>query len=656
MEAATPPLLGKLLFALDAPATKDSLPRRHRRRRRRLRLGGWWILGSIISCYTLVSFSSSEWVLLQSTASLLQKEDDAFAGPAAAAAVKQPSNNTTQSSSSRFERLPPPPPPPPKYDTIFTWPVDPEKVFDKTPYRQFCRWKKAADPSQKQRIATLEGWTTTQTVDDTASSKSSTNTLLDLKFDCYQTMRKSPLGAGNWVQILYLLRLAILGVRLPPASNTNTPNVTTLSRMDLRMSCIDDHRPANNMKHEQEQHNPLSSTDILPWLMGHFSSKHTEELLVDVWGNHNNNRSSSNLPIGSDDCLSRQWGEAPVGYMIPWIRYELRRMAVALVGVPPNDPTHPAHQWVKKQQQQQQQQPQQDRPHFLRHAYYRNPVGSAPDLSATEAWTTKTSPLLPHVQLDDVVIHFRCGDIMASRHFFFRFLKFKEFANRIDPKVESIGIVTQPFGGGKQQIKTNNNSSNTSSNHTTNEQARDKDHDDSFRVTICQRIVYRFVDYLQERFPKARISIHNGPDETIALAYARLIMAKRQAFAYPDSSFSVFPVLATFATNGGWHMYPTKSPYYKYPPKTKWLKDIVHESLMTTSTTDTAMEDDDDGGDGDGKNMSRIQFMYIDKQEALYAVETYQMRNEGPTSEAVIDTIVEWFANDTFVHQRISLK
>jgi hypothetical protein len=35
------------------------------------------------------------------------------------------------------------------------------------------------------------------------------------------------------------------------------------------------------------------------------------------------------------------------------------------------------------------------------------------------------------------------------------------------------------------------------------------------------------VDFLQETFPQARVTIHNGRTATIALAYARMIMANQ---------------------------------------------------------------------------------------------------------------------------------
>jgi len=79
-----------------------------------------------------------------------------------------------------------------------------------------------------------------------------------------------------------------------------------------------------------------------------------------------------------------------------------------------------------------------------------------------------------------------------------------------------------------------------------------------------------------------------------------MIMAKRQVFAYPDSSFSVYPVLATFGT--GFHMYPTKSLYYKYPPKTRCLKEIA--KLLA----------DKPGDDYD--DFEKMDFLDVDKQKA----------------------------------------
>lgn len=227
---------------------------------------------------------------------------------------------------------------------------------------------------------------------------------------------------------------------------------------------------------------------------------------------------------------------------------------------------------------------------------------------------------------------------MASSQKYFRFLKFHEFASRIDPNaVDSIGIVTQPFGGSSSSSSSTKRSPAT--NTRVHDQARSRDQDDPFKVVACRKVILGFVDYLQSRFPQARISVHNGPNETVALAYARLVMAKRQAFAYPDSSFSVFPVLATFGT--GLHMYPFKSPYYKYSSKNQWLRTMAGGKNQNTTVFHT----------GPG----RVEWMRIRPNNTLFGIETLQMKNAHPQdpSRAIRD-ILEWFQNDTAIKPHFS--
>ena len=58
-------------------------------------------------------------------------------------------------------------------------------------------------------------------------------------------------------------------------------------------------------------------------------------------------------------------------------------------------------------------------------------------------------------------------------------------------------------------------------------------------------MVNGLVDYLQPRFPNAKISIRNEKQETLTLAYSRLVMAN-QSFGLIPSTFSIFPVIAAF--------------------------------------------------------------------------------------------------------------
>jgi hypothetical protein len=126
-------------------------------------------------------------------------------------------------------------------------------------------------------------------------------------------------------------------------------------------------------------------------------------------------------------------------------------------------------------------------------------------------------------KLDDVAIHFRCGDVLGGQfRNDFGMIPFREYIHWIDKNnTTSIGIVTQPF-----QVDRNREV-------------------DGRHAQACERVVHKLVDYLQGHYPNATIRIHNHPDtETFPMAYARLVLA-RQAFT-TLSSFGIFPVIATY--------------------------------------------------------------------------------------------------------------
>ena len=108
---------------------------------------------------------------------------------------------------------------------------------------------------------------------------------------------------------------------------------------------------------------------------------------------------------------------------------------------------------------------------------------------------------------------------------YFGFMKFSGYTKYISPAARSIGILTQPFG--------------------TEEQGRLRDQG-AVKRERCRIVVTSLVDYIQERFPHSRVTIHNGPNETIALAYARMVMANQTIVGI--SSFSVYPAIGTFGT------------------------------------------------------------------------------------------------------------
>ena len=107
----------------------------------------------------------------------------------------------------------------------------------------------------------------------------------------------------------------------------------------------------------------------------------------------------------------------------------------------------------------------------------------------------------------------------------FGFMKFSGYTKYISPDARSIGILTQPFG--------------------TEEQGRQHDQG-AVKRERCRIVVTALVDYIQERFPQSRVTIHNGPTETIALAFARMVMANQTIVGI--STFSVFPAIGMFGT------------------------------------------------------------------------------------------------------------
>ena len=225
---------------------------------------------------------------------------------------------------------------------------------------------------------------------------------------------------------------------------------------------------------------------IIPWLMGYYPAQ-TSRL------------HSDNAPSLGQACSN--YGSCPVGHMIPYIRHELRRMAIAMVGIPDED--HPAAAFARE--------------------YMQSPHGSGMGNRMQVAVTSQDKPLFPDTEIDDACLHFRCGDLMLSNHPSFGFMKFSGFSKRLANDTKSIGIVTQPFDNDGQ--------------------TRPADAGPT-KKSQCRLAVHKFRDHLAEKFPNARIRIHNNPNETIALTYARMVMANQTIS--PISSFSVFPALATF--------------------------------------------------------------------------------------------------------------
>jgi hypothetical protein len=158
-------------------------------------------------------------------------------------------------------------------------------------------------------------------------------------------------------------------------------------------------------------------------------------------------------------------------------------------------------------------------------------------------YASKVAPLIPNVVLDNVAIHFRCGDVLGgAKRNDFGMIRFYEYKKWIPRNTTSIGILTQPF-----EKKGNRGM-------------------DARKAENCRSVVEALVDYLQKFAPNAKISIHNGINETLTLAYARLAMANYSFTSL--SSFGIFPVVGTFGDgyfqkgNRGVNPFATHIPQY----------------------------------------------------------------------------------------------
>jgi len=262
----------------------------------------------------------------------------------------------------------------------------------------------------------------------------------------------------------------------------------------------------------------------LPWLTGHFFARTASSASSSSLTTMDARTAHSELVCGTID-------QCPIGYyMSSSIQYEFRRMAVAIAGVPPLEhaTSNKVREWLVQQQQQRMERADEDEEGTRDILDLELPrlLSFGGDTEQDEQGDVVVPPpLYPDVELDDAVVHFRCGDLMDSQHPRFGFLKFDSFANRISPNAKTVGIVTQPFNDDGQSRAW-----------------------DSGKVKMdrCRIVVTAFIEHLQRRFPKARIRVHNSRNETIALTYARLILANQTVAGI--STFGVFPAIASFGT------------------------------------------------------------------------------------------------------------
>jgi hypothetical protein len=193
---------------------------------------------------------------------------------------------------------------------------------------------------------------------------------------------------------------------------------------------------------------------------------------------------------------------------------------------------------------------------------------------------------------------------VSSGHFFvqeYEFNKFSVYAKIISPHARSIGIITSPFA---PIIRSNNDTNHTSDDSDDTKrpavastdlqqgllpdatvQIRAKDSSAYLRAR-CRVVTTALVDYLQARHPMSRITVHNGPNETVMSSYIRLIMAN-QTIAGLSSTFGLYPAIASFGTAY------LSSPYYNETvPRSRWIVDEFGQANDLDSATSTISQSD----------------------------------------------------------------
>ncbi|KAL7477830.1 hypothetical protein ACHAW6_003622 [Cyclotella cf. meneghiniana] len=167
-------------------------------------------------------------------------------------------------------------------------------------------------------------------------------------------------------------------------------------------------------------------------------------------------------------------------------------------------------------------------------------------------------PLMPNIGIDDVAIHLRCGDVMGgANRIDFGMMKFTEYKKWISKDARTVGIVTHPFESERNRPV------------------------DRRKVNECRTVTYHLVNYLQGFLPSAKISIHNGLNETLPLTYARLAMAD-QSFT-TLSSFGIFPVIGGFGKGYFQKGNRGVNPFARYLPDIYPDLIMMEAQVLTTS-------------------------------------------------------------------------
>ena len=189
----------------------------------------------------------------------------------------------------------------------------------------------------------------------TQSLENSRKTLLNLTFSCDELFHTSGLGTGNWISALYAIRLAAA--------------VAGDKSIDLLVSCTDAVENKHNL--------------ILPWLMGFWRPEDMLSQILD---------GTSSLPPPKEKVCGG-YNDVPLAYMLPIMKYELRRMAIALIGVPNDD--HPSAKFAENK--------------LWGNVSY-NWKSEFRSIMQVPNPKKDDLPLYKNIAIDDAIVHFRCGE------------------------------------------------------------------------------------------------------------------------------------------------------------------------------------------------------------------------------------------------------
>jgi hypothetical protein len=307
-------------------------------------------------------------------------------------------------------------------------------------------------------------------IDDARSAAQDSNLpiTVNITFGCKELYYHSGMGTGNFFVYIYGFRLL----------------AHVIGNIDLYITCND----AEETKEEL----------IIPWLTGWFPARPISQ--------------KSNIPLTVQDVCTN-FSSFPIAYMYNEIKYDFRRMAIALMGVP--SLSHPSAKFAEETLWSND---------YKNGSKARSPLGACHMLPAPARDDRAPFPTSEY-SVDDAVLHFRCGDLMDSNHPSFGFMKFSGYTRRISPDAKSIGIVTQPF-----DVDAQSRQADTA----------------QLRRNRCRAVVMSLVEYIKVHFPNAVVNVRNDSNETIALTFARMTMANQTIAGI--STFGVMPVLSTFGT------------------------------------------------------------------------------------------------------------